>query len=252
MSNIIKSQYSTIKSAKPIKLTPITLQNDQDEALYVDEGQAYLEQIERAKDEASGIIQKANQYKEEVLQQLLAEKENWESEKVILKQEAFNEGYKNGYDSGESEAKKDYETIINNANTTMRLAKEHYTEKLDMLEEEMLKISIKIAEKIIGTALSSDEVQFVSFVRQALKEVKEKEEIKVFVSPNRFSLLIDNKESLQSVVNNVSEIMIFADKELSEWSCWIDSSAGRMDATVDTQLEQIKEKLLQLVQKKDA
>ncbi|KPB04364.1 flagellar assembly protein FliH [Bacillus sp. CHD6a] len=203
--------------------------------------------IEEANREAAEILEQASLERKKAAMTIEEDKLAWESEKESWMQKAYNEGLEQGFQAGEKQAQALYEERLNEAKRIIELAKLEYNEKLDSSIESIVMLSVKVAEKIIGSSLDSDPSTFLNLVQTALKQVKEKEEIKVYVSPNQYPNLLMNKQVLQNIINSQYELIIFPDAELQDEGCWIDSSAGRIDVSIDTQLKEIKEHLLQLV-----
>ncbi|WP_157842729.1 MULTISPECIES: flagellar assembly protein FliH [Bacillus] len=250
MSKLIKStQLSGNPSTSvSIKVAPVFKQNEGID--YKDYASFTIDEINKkvieAEQHAKKIVQDAQVEKERALEQIEIEKENWVVEKEELRKQAFIEGRKEGYELGKAEGRETYQQLIEEVNKTILLAKKEYNEKLQSTETTVLELSIFVAEKIIGLKLENDPTTFIDLVKNAIKEVKEKTEIKIFVHPTNYPLLIENKHLLQTLTNNNQDLLIFMDSDLSEEACWIDSSAGRLDASIETQLTEIKEKLLQL------
>lgn len=203
--------------------------------------------IEKANREAASILEQASLERQTAAKKIEEDKKAWESEKESWMQKAYDEGHNQGYQAGEKEAQVSYEEKLNEANHMIELAKLHYNAKLDSSLESIVLLSVKVAEKIIGSSLDSNPSTFTQLVQTALKEVKEKEEIKIYVSPKQYPTLMMNKQILQNIINSQYELIIYPDAELPDNGCWIDSTAGRIDVSIDTQLKEIKEHLLQLV-----
>ncbi len=56
---------------------------------------------------------------------------------------------------------------------------------------------MKVAEKILGCALEAAPSSFTKLVETALKEVKEKEEIRIYVSPKQYPYLLQNNSNFK-------------------------------------------------------
>ena len=250
MSRLIKSaQWSnSTKSAVPIKVAPVFTQNviDDSNDYITNTLQEIHKKVEEAESQANEILTHALTEKEKVMNELKHQKNNWLHEKEELKKQAFDQGRKDGYELGKAEGKEHYLQLIEQANENIFLAKSEFNKKLDSLEETVLSVGMVVAEKILGRKLEEEPTIFLDVVKNAIKEVKEKSEIKIFVHPNNYPLILENKQLLQTLTNNNQDLIIFMDSDLKEGACWIDSSAGRLDASIDTQLTEIKEKLLQL------
>ena len=237
---------SITTSAVPIKVTPVFNSTTENKDYVATTIQEINKKIEEAEKQANEILSHAHSEIELSLKSLEQQKNKWLVEKEDLKKIAFEQGRNEGYELGKAEGRELYHQLIEDANNTIFLAKKEFNEKLDSTEETMLALSIMVAEKILGRKLDDEPTLFLDVVKNAIKEVKEKAEIKIFVHPSQYPLLVENKHVLQTLTNNNQDLLIFMDSDLSEYACWIDSSAGRLDASIDTQLSEIKEKILQL------
>ncbi|KMJ58638.1 hypothetical protein AB685_12230 [Bacillus sp. LL01] len=252
MSKLIKSSY--LNEAKTgsvaIKVAPIFSRKQTEAQMEIGIGHniEYINQtIAKAKQEAVEIVAEANQKREFALKEMDEDKRVWEIEKESWKQQAYAQGQELGYQDGKKEAHSQYEERLAEAQQIIDLAKEEHQKKLDSSIESIVLLSIKVAEKILGHTLESDSSFFTKLVQTALKEVKEKDEIRIYVSPKQYPYFIQNKQLLQNIINSQYDLAIYPEAVLADDGCWIDSSAGRMEVSVQTQLVEIKEHLLQLV-----
>ncbi|MBM7618987.1 flagellar assembly protein FliH [Bacillus tianshenii] len=251
MSRLIKSSLFNIEETDrvSIKVAPIfPIQDDGQQAAVQRQSIEQINKIvQEAKDEAAKIMKATEKEKEKILCVIAQEKQVWEEEKQRLIDRASNEGYEQGYQAGKTEALSEYENLCLQAKHTVELSKSEHQKKLDSSIETIMSISIKVSEKILGYELERDVEAYMRMVQTALKEVKEKEEVKIYVSTHQYPLLIQNKQHLQNIINSQYDLLIYPEAELAPDGCWIDSSAGRMEISVQTQLTEIKDKLLQLV-----
>lgn len=208
----------------------------------------YINQtIEKAKEEAASIVELAAKEREKVTLQIEKDKKAWEEEKEKRKQQAYMEGYEQGYQVGEKEALTEYEARLAEAQRIIELAKLEHHKKLDSSIESIVTISMKVAEKVLGCTLETDPSIYTKLVQTALKEVKEKEEIRIYVSTKQYPNILQNKQLLQNIINSQYDLAIYPEPDLGEDGCWIDSSAGRLEVSIQTQLAEMKNHLLQLV-----
>ncbi len=203
--------------------------------------------IAQAKQEAASIVEQAAMERQKAAMQIEEDKKAWEDEKERWKQQAYLEGHEQGYQAGEKNARNEYQASLAEAQRIIELAKVEHHKKLDSSIESIVTVSMKVAEKILGCTLEADPSSYTKLVETALKEVKEKEEIRIYVSTKQYPYLLQNKQQLQNIINSQYELAIFPESELPGDGCWIDSSAGRMEISIQTQLAEIREYLLQLV-----
>lgn len=249
MSNIIKSPESS-KNKKTVRLSVVV-----DPALDALNSKMDLESIERTLEE------KVNQAKKQAADILKnAELKSRETESALKKMEAEarqkqaeayednkKTGFESGYKQGTTEGRKSYMAKIAEANQLVDQAKKEYMDKVSMAEPDILKLSMAVAEKIIGASIALDEDKWSALVTQAVREVRDQKSIKIIVPPVHFGTLDLHKEELDDLAQDAS-VSIYADGDLSENDCVIETEFGRIDAGIDSQLSVIKGKLKELME----
>lgn len=155
-------------------------------------------------------------------------------------EEGYNQGYEKGLEEGRARGEEEYRASIERADA----AKKEYKKMRDMLyqscEQDMVRLAIDIARKIIGTRMEEDEKTYLQIAKKALSEVKGQKGIKLRCSSHDYPIAVANKDYLLSGLDGVDDIIIIEDMFLSRGSCIIDSDAGGIDGSVDTQIDKIK------------
>jgi flagellar assembly protein FliH len=199
--------------------------------------------LENAKVEAETLKREAKLYYENVQRQILQEKENWEDEKQQLVEMARKEGYEIGLQQGHQDGLAQYHQLIEQARQIVESANNEYYRQVEAANETILLIGLKVAEKILNAHLNENDEHFVSLVKRAIREAREHSEVKIYVHPTYYDAVISQKDELKEIFNQEVDLFIYPDAQLPEHGCIIESPFGRIDASVDTQLQQIKEKL---------
>ncbi|WP_221564294.1 flagellar assembly protein FliH [Alkalihalobacillus sp. TS-13] len=209
----------------------------------------------KSEQKAQAIIARAEEQAAELLKRAEAEaaakeKELGEKEATIDRQieeargQATSEGFEDGYQKGLAQAEEDYKTKLNEANKILFAAQSDYRNKIIESEPEILRLSVEIAGKILADKLESDE-NWTGFIQESLKQVKGEEDIKLFVSPKYYELTSTFTKELTVQLN--AEIVVYPEVSIKDHTCLIETKYGRIDASVDSQLEEIKTKLLEFV-----
>ena len=123
---------------------------------------------------------------EETKMEIKALKENWETEKLELTKRAEQAGYTAGFKTGKQESLKQYEDILTQANTIMEAAQHDYKQTIERADEDILSLSVHIAEKIIQKKINEAPELFVSLVSGAINEVKEQTNISIYLHPDNY------------------------------------------------------------------
>lgn len=108
-------------------------------------------------------------------------------------------------------------------------------------EKSLVKLSIKIAEKIMKRKIEDQDDVVMSVVRSALETVKESSEITLFLNPNDFEII--NKYQKNNLFEN-KKINFTIDEGIESGGCKIHSDWGVIDSQIDTQLQEIYTQLI--------
>ncbi|MBB5172078.1 flagellar assembly protein FliH [Texcoconibacillus texcoconensis] len=199
--------------------------------------------VEEAKQEAAQIVEQAKQEAEDLKKQL---KQEEKKQKKLVKQEketARSEGYEKGYQEGAQEAKQQCQTEIDRAQHVVSSAKLHYEERIQEAEPVILNLAMKVAARIISSTFDTNENAWLDLVKQAIAEVREHPDVKIYVHPDWYELTLKHRQELQAIVMHTDELYIYPDMNLPQNGCIIESPLGQVDVSVDSQLKEIKSQL---------
>ncbi|NNU86014.1 flagellar assembly protein FliH [Geobacillus sp. MR] len=240
LSNVIKAPAVTARTGKKtIAVQRYVLDAPSSAA----DRQQEWEAIAAAKEEVAELRRQAEQYYAAVCEQLAQEQEQWRHEKERLMQEARTQGYEDGYAAGRDEALSEHREWIEQARRVAERANDEFYARLESATDMMLEVALKAAERIIGVTLENDRNAFLPLVRQVLQEVRRQTEVIVYVHPHCYEAVIGQQELLKSVFPHHVELFVYPDDALPEYGCLVETPFGRIDASVDTQLEQLREAL---------
>ncbi|MFD1018181.1 flagellar assembly protein FliH [Thalassobacillus hwangdonensis] len=199
--------------------------------------QASLAQMEKSKQEAERMIEQARQ-------EIEREKQEWQKDKQVLKETVEQEAFQKGYADGERKAQAEYEEKLASAREIVVKAQKDHQQVISSSEETILALSIHAARKIIHQSIAAEPEAFLNVVKSVVSEVQNQPEIYIYVHPEMYSMVLENKPALQSVANGRASVSIMAKEGLEAYGCTIESPFGRIDASVDSQLNEIQTKLM--------
>lgn len=215
-----------------------------------------LEQLYAERDQ---LLEKARQeiaLKKEQFDALCAEKEKslneskqrWEEEKIQLQQQAYDQGFSQGIDEGRKKALSNMASDIQIANETMAQSEQNAQAYLESQEGVILELAMRSAERILTLELEGNAIKYVPIVKRALKEVRESDFVKVYVSAENHALLTKNRAELVAMFPVDMPFMIFIDDTLSIQECYIDTNHGRLIASIDEQLNELRHHLSEILE----
>jgi flagellar assembly protein FliH len=254
LSKIIKSSNAVSSQSKSKIISVKTIRTEKVNSVVEEEislEEMYLKQekmIEEATEKANSIIDNAQAELQQIQERIQQEKERWQSEKEVLIKEAYDEGVRLGEADGKEKAYAEYSGKLEEANTITEVAKKEYYDLLEKAEGVILDIAITTAERILGSKLEDSPELFLPLVRRGLKEVRDLTEVQLHIHPSKYTLLESNKDELEAVFPANIQCYLYANDELSENDCFIETNQGRVVVSVDSQLNELKEKLFTILE----
>ena len=105
--------------------------------------------------------------------------------------------------------------------------------------DDMLELVMAIAERVIHIALDEHKDAIVKIVQQTIDAAVQAEEFHIRVNPDDVQVLNEHKPLFIASLSGLRNIEFIADGSLSRGGCMLDSPSGRVDATLETQLNEI-------------
>ncbi|NUI60960.1 flagellar assembly protein FliH [Bacillus amyloliquefaciens] len=242
MSNIIKQQssFSPEQKRRKLSLQEVRKTHSQPDREEPENPEALMA---FAKAEADRVSEEAKNQFEHTLRQIEEEKHRWAEEKQRLIEEAKAEGYEEGMALGKAEAQAEYANLISRANAVMEMARQSVEEKLESAEEEIIELSVALAKKV-WRQKKDDKEAFLLLVKQVVAEVKDYDDISIYVDPEYYETVHQHMDEIQQLLYKECRLSLYADEKAAKGTCSIETPFGRVDAGIDTQLMQLKQKLL--------
>lgn len=252
MSRLIKSHFTAISELDEkvisIRLMETTNTNSDSQPVFTVTEDERTRILGQAKQEAEAILSKALAEAEQIRENVRNEQSTWEQEKEKVIANAKEIGFNSGLLDGQNRGYEEYRELIQSARETVMASSVDYHNHIQASEKVILDIGLKVAGKILGKKIPGNEEDFLTFVKRALKNARDYKDIRLHIHPVHYQSLLTQKDELLAVFPKEIDFYIFPDDELTENSCIIESENGRIDACVDSQLEEIKQKLFELME----
>ena len=178
-------------------------------------------QIVSARDEAAKILEEAEDFAAEIRREALEQAE-------LLRAEAYREGTDKAVIEFE-------QNILDVREIRERVWRE--------TEQDLLRLSIRLTEKILGREIKNDKKAIVNIVVAALQNARQQEKLTVRVNPADLPVVEKEVENLTRT-GRVRFMDFIADPRVSEGGCLIESEVGTIDARLETQLRVLERALL--------
>jgi flagellar assembly protein FliH len=112
-------------------------------------------------------------------------------------------------------------------------------------EEDLLRLSVMVAKRVIQQELSLDRRILAQFVAEATQAIMDQEEIVICFNPEDCRVVSANKHLYLAGVGDKKQLTIKPDASIPVGGCVVDTPIGLVDARVDSQLAEIFKRLMQ-------
>ena len=173
--------------------------------------------------------------------------EELENEILKIREESYAEGHKEGRNAGHEETKKQIEDVAEEFAIMTQSLRDQFDQSLERMNEPLLELAIKIAEKIIGKELQfvdkNDEV-LIDQIKRMLSKVVNQNSITIRFNPNYLDWI--NKDHVQKELNITSNsgINFVSDDNLIAGECSLETEDFIIDGLLSRQMSNIKDKIL--------
>lgn len=247
MSNVIKSQLNGQSNEKIIPIQLVKPRLEQNTQIHNEpEPDLYSEIINKAKAEAEEIIAAAKRKAQQIQAQLDLQKQALAEEREQVLHEANKCGFEQGFAEGEKQGFQKVTSLLEQARGIVQAAEKDYHQHIAKAEATILAIGMKAAEKILHIELENNPECFQNIVKDAIKEAKKYKKIYIRIHPDYYPFLVDKKNELVPGYFQFEEVYLYPDEKLAKTDCIIETEGERIEAGVDTQFQELKEKLFEL------
>jgi type III secretion protein L len=178
-------------------------------------------QVVSAQREAARILEEAEEFAAETRRQALEDAEN-------LRNQAYRQGTENALVEFE-------QNLIESREIRERVWRE--------TEKDLLRLAVRLAEKIVGREIKRDGKTVVDIVFAALQNARQQEKLTVRVNPADLPAVEREIERFSSG-SRVRFVDFVADPRVSAGGCLIESEVGTIDARLETQLRVLERALV--------
>ncbi len=236
-----------ITPSKVIGIKPLEVRQDFTEQDLLDQ-KAILEiQLEQAKQQLQQTREQADQLLADTKMTIKDKEKEWQEEKLKWIEEAKQHGHNEGFHEGKEDSLNEYQTLLDQASEIVQLAKKEKQTILAQSEPTILRLGIAAASKIIQHELVESDA-YIEITKKVLKEVLDQPSIRVFSNPRDYQTLQKYENELRLIIDAKADLLFYPDESLSEGACIIETPFGKIDASVDSQLETLRHALLDLAE----
>jgi len=166
----------------------------------------------------------------------------------ISEEEVFQR-VQEGFDKGFEEGKRQAEKGLANVFRALREAVDELSglreQVLREAEEDLLKLAIMVARKVIQQEIATDRLILAKIVAAAVNSASEREEIVIRLNPEDHRLVAAHKNLYLNGFNDDRLLDLKSDDSVTPGGCIVDTAMGEIDARTDAQLDEIFRRLME-------
>jgi flagellar biosynthesis/type III secretory pathway protein FliH len=152
----------------------------------------------------------------------------------FIRNQAYHEGYANGI----AEKAGELEKLAGQTKSVLQEMNDSLQKRLAEFEENLTVIAVDITSKILARKIDSDDMILTDLIRKTAEETKNAEWIKITLSDKLSGVLKEIEKELRDGVSS-GKLDVVA-KEAPNGTCIVETQDGIIDASVYTQLENLK------------
>jgi flagellar assembly protein FliH len=154
-----------------------------------------------------------------------------------LKQEAYNQGMAD--QAAQDQAK--FQQAIEAFAEACHKIDNHRKMSIERSRGDMINLIIALSKKILGQELTMPRNIIATTLRTAIEQAIESEEYYVTLHPEDLALAEEKVPELIAEIRGLERIIFKTDRNITKGGCLLESSTCSVDATIDSQIESMKE-----------
>ena len=165
-----------------------------------------------------------------------------EAQKIIEAARQESEGIKEeAKEAGRQEGRQEASSRIEEAMETLNSAVKERKKIISDSENEILRLSLKVAEQIIRSEVSLHRDVCLNIVSEAIARISDREQVIVKVNREDAEYLKRYKDRLAGMLDGVKSFSIIEDANIEPGGCVIETNLGFIDARIATKIKSIEE-----------
>ncbi len=212
--------------------------------------EAAFAEVKRQSDEAQVIKTEAESKAQEIIQQAQVEasqiREKAESEKEEIKKAAYDEGFKNGQETGFDTGKEEVTRLIDRSHKILEGVMNRREEILQETEQQIVELVLLMSRKVVKIMSDNQKQVVMANVLQALKKVKGRGDVTIHVNFEDAKLTTDHISDFIKQVENIKGITVIEDSSVDKGGCIVETDFGAIDARISSQLTELENKILEI------
>lgn len=171
--------------------------------------------------------------------------ENMVTEEELAEQvqQAHAQAYAQGVEEGAARSREEFASACASAAAAARELLNLREKVLRESEDDLLRLSVAIAEKVIRREIGLDRRIVENIVVEALGTVSQREQLVVRLNPADHALLKTCSSEQLADLFSERKVTLLPDEEVTPSGCMVETEMGMVDARIESQLEEIANRL---------
>jgi|GEM_PF-683200 len=157
-----------------------------------------------------------------------------------------DQGYKDGYAQGEAKGLAEYSSQLQGFFDAINDVSQNKRLFLENSEPELLKLAVKIAEKIIHNQIEMDQNTLMSIVDHAIRRITDKDKVIIKTSPSDADYIRQRRDDILEKMPDIRSLEVHEDPKIERGGCIIETRLGFIDSLISTKLASIEAALFKV------
>lgn len=168
-----------------------------------------------------------------------------EAEKKVkaAEKEFYDKGYAAGFRKGAESKEKETATAIETSLKLIREIEQIKKSTLENSEKNLLDLAFAIAEKVIHQEVSEDRGVVASILKEAIKDVLDRDGIKIRLNPKDYTYLSEISPPFLTALDGIRNAAFEKDEGIGRGGLVIETQFGEVDARIEQQMKEVREAL---------
>lgn len=208
-------------------------------------------EVKKKTDEAKREKEQADTEREQILDAARQEAEGIKAqareEAKTVEKEARDKGYEDGHEEGFAAGKDEVARLVDRLHVVLSKAIEKRNAIIEESETQLINLVLLVARKVVKVISENQKNVVINNVVQALRRLKSRGDVAVRVNLADLELTTDHVKEFMRMVENVNSVTVLEDSTVERGGCVIETDFGEIDARISSQMQEIEEKITELM-----
>lgn len=167
------------------------------------------------------------------------------AEREAIEMEAYRKGLEQGQAQGQMMAAKRIEPLVKTLSHAIEELKKMRQHIIEKHQDQIIEILMIMTEKIIHREIHLSPDIILDTLRHACSHLTETDEIRLRVHPSDFEYIRDMERVISTQLTGKGNMHFIEDTNVERGGIIIDTEFGEIDASIRSQIEHMKEVLLE-------